>query len=193
MENNLFSKDFIEEIFSSNTNEAKSSIVTLSRFLIKEPLKEENAYLFFKIINKNIKEASDIIFSYKSPETFFSTLEPNKFLIKSAIDILVFHKPKELYEKNIICLLAVLHNAYKNGREGLKIYSLSISDIDHIAKYLILKVVSISDMILDVLDSIWQSDDKNHKDLIVAAKNIVDAYFDNKKDISKVLPNNLLL
>lgn len=189
----MFDSNFIERILSSKSEENRDAVITISRFLIKESLTIDNAYYFFKILNLNIQEASDEIFKHKSPENFFTALKPFKELIQFSLKNLIEYKPKELYYKNILASFGVLQNAYKNADNGFKIYALTVSDIQHIGKYLILDNEKTSSIILELLDCIWRADTNKYKETTILAKEIVDAYYDNKKRILDVIPHNLLI
>jgi hypothetical protein len=183
--------DFIEKILNDTSIANRESFVSITKYISTYHLTGENAYLFLKIISGNIPEALDALFKNKNPESFFSTLGVNRKIILGALDILVKHKPKELEEKALLASLGILQTAYKNGREGFSIYKLSFSDIHHTAKHLVKNNKRCNDMIIDILESIWNYDNKN--EVGVLAINILNTFYDKKKKLSDFIPETLLL
>ena len=189
----MYTTAFIEDILSSNSQQSKEALISITKYLMTYHLDVSNCGLFQRILHKNIKEAADIIFRRRTPETFFSTLQPNRELITNAINTLVSYKTKELYPKIILTCLGVLENAYKQSKPGFKIYPLKTSDLQHIGKYLTLNDETISKMIIDILHDIWQSRDNKDKEVAVIAEKIIDIYQDNKKNLINIIPENLLI
>jgi hypothetical protein len=184
---------FLEKIFSGNTDESVESIIAITRLLSKEHLDRSNAYLFLKIIDLNINDASDVIFSNRSPETFFSSIIPFYELVNSCLLMMIRRRPAEFYFKNILSCFGILQMTYKNPKYGFNIYKLSITEIQHIGKYLILDDARLNDIIIDVLTDIWRQNGDRYKDVSIKAKDITDCFFDDKKRLSDVIPDVILM
>ena len=89
-----------------------------------------------KILKYNNPSAVDAVLKQRNPETFFSILKPSRAQIVFAFSTLSEYRVGELYEPAIFVCLGILQNAYKNPQYGVSIYSLSVADIYHAAKYL---------------------------------------------------------
>jgi hypothetical protein len=183
--------DFIEKILNDTSSANKESFLSLAKYLSTYHLTTETAYLFMKIIGANLPDALEILFKNKSPETFFSTLKINRGLICGALEILVKCKQSEIDSRALLSMLGILSAAYKNGRAGFGIYKLNFSDIHHIAKYLLKEDKKSRDIIINILESIWNYDNKSETGVL--AINIVNSFFDKKKKLSDIVPENLLL
>ena len=150
----------------------------------------ETSHLYQKIIDTNIKEAVEVIFKNRNPETFFSILKPNRELISNAINTLVKYSYKNLNDLSLLACFGILQNNYQNAKEGLNIYPLTSSEIQHFGKYLMTDDAGITKIVIDLLDSIWRSDFKN---ISILSKNIINSFYDNKKNINDFIPDNLLV
>jgi hypothetical protein len=186
----MIDKDYINKILSDTSEGNKENIIGLTKFIRTFPLNDETSHLFQKIIDSNIKEAAEIVFKNRNPETYFSTLRTSRELISNAMTTLVKYSYKTLNELSALSCLGILQNNYQNGKDGLKIYPLNSSDIQHIGKFLMKDDTKIIKIIIDLLDSIWRSD--TH-DISVLSKNIINSFYDNKKNLTDFIPENLLV
>ena len=184
-----FYNSFFEKIFSGKTDGSKDAVMSVARMLSTEHLDESNAYLYLKIIKFNSSEASDIIFSKRMPDSFFSVIEPFHDLVAACMDILVSYRPDELLIKNTYACMGVLQMTYKNARYGFKVYRFSVSDIQHIGKYFVLDDRKLNDIILDILNDIWSHNHDIFKDASLKAREIADVFLDGKKKLSDAIPD----
>jgi len=186
----MIDESYIEKILSDTSEGNKENVIGFVKYFKTYPLNENNFTVFQKIIDTNINEALEILFKDRNPETFFSTLKPNRKLIFNALNTLIKYSPKKISILGVSSSLGILQNVYKNARNGLKIYMLSASDIQHIAKYLLIDNDEIDKIIVEFLEAIWEI---GVKDISVLSKNILNSYYDNKKNLTDFIPENLLI
>jgi hypothetical protein len=189
---NLIS-DLADRIFAANTEESKQAVIAISRLLSKEHISDSNACIYLKILNLNLEEVSEAIFSNRTPELLFSSVTPSRELVVSCLSILIGKRPKELNSKNILACLGVLQNTYKNPKYGFNVYQLSISDIQNTGKYLIIDDSKINVMIIELFNDIYRLYYPKYKDSVIKAREIIDCYFDKTKQLSDVIPGVLLV
>lgn len=183
--------EMLNSILSSNTEESRGAVIAYARFLITERLSSSNAAIYLKILQKNIKEAANIIFENRTPELLFSNVKITRELIVSGIRILSEYKAKELYMPILLSLLGIFKNGYHNPSVGLSVYKLSVSDLHHIGKYLILNESRISEMIQDILEALANTGED--KTLSGCARGILNSILDNSKNLNDVIPGVLLV
>ncbi len=181
----------IDSMLSSDSPDAKAAIIAFAKHLSTFPLSAANVETFTKIINKNYSEAADIIFSTRTPDSFFSTLPQTAELIIFALSTLSNYRNSELYSPITQSCLGILVNNYRNPSKGQAIYSLKTSDIYHIAKYLQKKEKKIESLILDLLENIG-SLPSSVGEISKVARNILTNWLDNSKRLDQIIPFTIL-
>jgi len=184
-------KNFFTTILSDTSVENRENIISAARYLSTYPLNADTLTYYLKIIDSNIEDALSAVFKNRNPETFFSILKPNYELISSILGTLTKYKIKTISLKSLYAALGIILMSYKNPKAGLKIYKISFSDIHHIAKYLLTEDEKAVNLIIEILESIWNNDMKN--EISVLSKNIINCFYDNKKKLSEHIPEKLLI
>jgi hypothetical protein len=130
----------------------------------------------------------------------FSTIKPNRNLIKKAFQLLTLWHPDQIYEKTLLALLGVLECGYFKPDDGYKIYRLSINDLNNLGKYLKEEKDQYDPenaMILEILDRISKiGEHRNYLNKSILSKhsfNIRFAYFDNRRKLLDTIPQVLLV
>ena len=182
---------FIESMLSSHTPDAEAAVVAFSRHFASYPLSLENAHIFQKILEYNNPEAVDAILKRRSPDSFFSILEPGRSLVLFALSTLTMYRKSELYKPVVLICLGILQNVYRNPQYGVSIYPLSVADIYHAAKYLKIENENIETIIISFLENLNMLSGMN--DISNLARNIIDAHYDNNKKIENIIPSSILL
>ena len=152
------------------------------------------------MLQTNNKWIIDSLIGEREPKLLFSTIRPNKYLIKRAFTMLTLWHPKEIYPKVLLALSGIIESAYHNADDGYKIHKLKIADLYNIGKYLDQKEDQLEEnnrAILDILDRITKIGEFGfniNKNIISKqAFNIRMAYFDNTKKLTDVIPHVLLI
>jgi hypothetical protein len=184
--------DMLESIFNNKSPEQKEAVISFARYLTTYSLDDSNYTIFLKILNLNYEEASSIIFKGREPETFFSIISPSRELITAALNILTSYKPQKLSLENIRACLGIIYTVYKQPASGFSYYNLSISDIQHIGKYLILKNIKIENLVIPILESISSIPQKGNIDVSSFSRKVIDHFYDNKKKLEDIIPSVIL-
>ncbi|RKX81605.1 MAG: hypothetical protein DRP58_11630 [Spirochaetes bacterium] len=182
---------FIESMLASHTPEAEAAVVAFARHFATYPLTLDNVHIYQKILQYNNTEAVDAILKRRNPDSFFSTIEPDRSLVVFALSTLAMYRSEELYKPVVLVCLGILQNVYKNPGHGISVYSLSVSDIYHTAKYLKNADEPIETLLISFLENLNTLSRSNNISNI--AGNIIDAFFDNSKKIESIIPSSILL
>ncbi len=181
---------FIESMLSSHTPEAENAVIAFSKHFASYPLNQETASVYQKLIYYNNPETIDAIFKTKTPDSFFSVLEPSRNLILFAFSTLSGYHAGDLYEPAVLSCLGIIQNAYKNPGFGFSIYPLTVSDLYHTAKYLKVENNEIETHIIDFLENLGSL--SKHESITALARNIIDVHYDNSKKIENIIPHSIL-
>lgn len=174
--------------------------ICFARYLNSIGLNRRNYKIFLKMMETNNRWVIDSLIGERDPILLFSTIKPNKFLIKEAFRILTFFHPKEVNKKLLLAILGILQAAYYSADDGYKIYMLTIADLDNLGKFLDSEkdqFDEINKMVLEVLDRISRLGFYNwtHQKSILSkhAFDIRFGYFDNRKKLKDIIPEVLLI
>ncbi|RLD28764.1 MAG: hypothetical protein DRI73_11360 [Bacteroidetes bacterium] len=177
-------------MLSSHTPEAESAVIAFAGYFSSHTLNSETSSIFQKIIKYNNPAAIDELLKNRTPESFFSTLEPSRSLILFALTTLSEYRFNELYKPAILVCLGILQNIYNNPEYGHKLYSLSIADIYHSAKYLKVENEKIEQLIISFLENLNNLSRMNN--ISTTSGNILDAHYDNSKKLESIIPLSIL-
>jgi len=193
-------KIIISGIFSCQTPVQLESCVGFARYLNYVGITQDNYPLFLKLLETNNKWVVDALIAKRNPKLLFSTIQPNRFLIKKAFLILSFWHPKQIYHKVLDALLGILEYSYYQCDDGYRIYKLRINDLNNLGKYLDESKDqddANNRLVLNILDRITQLGEykQNIAKSIIAkhAFAIRIAFFDNRKKLLDVIPQVLLV
>jgi hypothetical protein len=187
-------------IFGYQTLEQVESGICFARYVCSVGITRSNYRVFLKLLETNNKWIIDALIGRREAALVFSTIKPNKFLIRKAFTILSFWHPAQIYEKLIQAVMGILQYAYHKADDGYRIYKLRITDLNNVGKFLD-KSKSQDDpknrVILDALDKIChigEYENSLEKSLISKqAFSIRFAYFDNTKRLVDTIPGVLLV
>lgn len=182
---------FIESMLSSHTPEAEAAVAAFARHFSSYPLTADNVHIFQKILAYNNSDAVDAILKRRDPDSFFSIIEPDRSLVLFAFATLTENRMGELYKPVVLACLGILQNTYKNPEYGMSVYSLSVADLYHTAKYLKTESEDIETIIVGLLENLSRLSGMNNVSNL--AGNIIDAHYDNSKRIESIIPPSILL
>lgn len=183
--------ELVQPLLNSRGREAEEAIIAFSKHLSLQPLNASNVNIYCKILNRNLPEAADILFSRRKPPSFFSVIPLSHDLVSFGTGTLSEYKSSELYSPIAESCLGILVNCYKNHSNSMTIYPLSITEIYHIAKYLEKNEDFLEALILDLLESIgnWQSG----MDISKMSHKIINNWFDSSKTLNQIIPSTILM
>ncbi len=203
-ENNFIfghNKDIIiKGITGTETEIQVETGICFANYLNHIGITKSNYYLFLKLLESNNKWIMDALIGNRDARLLFSTIKPNKNLIKIAFRLLTFWHPKQIYSKVLLALLGIIECAYHKPDDGYRIYPLTINDLNNIGKYLDSQFDQFNyenSMVLEILDRITQIGEyRGTLTKSVLAKHAFHirlAYFDNTKKLVNVIPQVLLI
>jgi hypothetical protein len=127
-------------------------------------------------------------------------VQPNKYIIGKIFAMMTKWHKGGIYPKNLSVILGVLQSNYSSPRDGYRIYSLSIMDLNGLAKHLDKEKGQedpLNRTILNVLDRIGQLEgvgtDVDMEETAIHASAVRNAFFDDRKRMEDVIPPVLLV
>ena len=190
----------IENMIGCRTVEAVEACICYARFLKLSGLKNENYPLFLKLLEVENHWVIDSLIGVKDPFLLLSPIQPNNYLILSAYQLLTNWHPGGIYPKTLAIILGILQASFSSPKDGFKIYSVSINDVNNIGKHLN-KETGQEDLnnrcILDILDRLGAlegtSENPNIEQMARQANSIRTFYFDKRKKMEDIIPQVLLV
>jgi len=190
----------LQRILAARTPEGAEAAISFARFLRLSGLDSENYPLFLKMLEIENHWVLDELLGAKDPFLLLSTIPPNEYLVSRSFLLLTRWRPGGIYPKTLAIVLGVLQNAYSSPRDGYKIFSLSVADIDNLGKHLE-KTAGQNEprnrCILDILDRIASLEGLRWDDTMEAvarqAMKIRGNFFDNTKMLEDCIPQVLLV
>ena len=190
----------LRQIMSARTVEAVEAAVSYARFLRLSGLDPENYPLFLKMLEIENHWVLDELLGNKDPFLLLSTIPPNRYLVSRCFHLLTRWRPRGIYPKTLAIVLGVLQSAYSSPRDGYKIYSLTIADVDNLGKHLEKEKGQNEPgnrCILDILERIGSLEGLLWDDKVEAvarqALRIRGGFFDNTKLLEDTIPQVLLV
>jgi hypothetical protein len=182
-----------------NSVEVEASIA-FATYLNQVGINRKNYNLFFRMLETNNKWIANALIGSREPKLFFSTIPPNRTLIRKAFRLLSFWHPKQIYPKVLQAILGIIENSYYNSDDGFNIYKIKINDLDNLGKFLDKEQSQDTPenmMVLNILDKITRlgeyKDDLNKTIISKHSFNIRFAYFDHRRKLEDVIPQLLLV
>ncbi|MCG8334108.1 MAG: hypothetical protein MJE63_06295 [Proteobacteria bacterium] len=197
----------LQQILACGTSDAVEACIAYSRFLSLTGITNENYPLFIKVLEVGNHWVIDALIGERDPFLFLSSIQPNYEILKVFFKLLAARHPGELYAKSLSVILGVLQTTYNVPEDGFKIYRLTISDLNSLGKHLDEEVGqedSLNRVILDILFRIsmlqgrlgsegLEGEDRDKEELAIHAKEIMNFFFDDTKQLRQVIPQVLLI
>jgi hypothetical protein len=187
-------------IISARTELQVEASTAFARYLSHVGITQDNYLLFFKILQTNNEWVVDALIGQREARLLFSSIQPNRRLLRRAFSLLTLWHPKEIYGKVLMALVGIIENAFHKPDDGYKIYPLKLGDLNNLGKYLDQEKDQFNpenDLILQVLDRmahIGEYEGSGIKNILSKhAFNIRIGYFDNTKKLTDVIPQVLLI
>jgi len=184
--------EIFNEIFSSKTKEKKDAVISFTRYLITYPLDYSNFNIYQKIFLLNYPETAGIIFFQRDPLSFFSTLKPTHDIISKSLEVLVVFKPAVLNFNFFLAIIGIFQNNYKDPDYGNSIYRLSISDLQNIGKYFVIKNDDSDKILENIFDLVAFSGTKTDNELKIFSQKVLSCHYDKTKKLEDVIPRTIL-
>ena len=194
---------FLHKMFSCKDPAGVDTTMMYARYMSNVELDPDNYPIFLKLLQFENHWVVDALIGGKDPETFFKTVQPNKFILAACFKMFTRWERGTIYDKSLLVLFGLIQACYQNSHDGYRIYPITISDINHFAKHLEDEndqTNAVNRTILSVLDRITTLNDPgslppaNNEVVALAtqANNIRGKFLDMTKNLNEAIPENLL-
>jgi hypothetical protein len=190
----------LQQLLAARTADAVEACVSYARFLRMSGLNSENYPLFLKMLEIENHWVLDALIGEQDPFLLLSTIPPNRYIVSKSFRLLTKWRPGGIYPKTRAIVLGVLQNAYSSPKDGYKIYSLSIADVDNLGKHLEQEKGQDDPQnrcILDILEKIGSLQglqwDESMEEVARQAMKIRGNFFDNTKILEDCIPQVLMV
>jgi len=190
----------IENMIGCRTVESVEASISYAHFLHLSGLSNDNYPLFLKLLEVENHWVIDAMLGKKDPFLLLSPIPPNNYLIMQAFKLLTNWHPGGIYPKTLAIVLGVLQAAYASPKDGVKIYKVSINDVNNLAKHLNKETgqeEANNRFILEILDRFGSmagtSNDNDIEQMARQANSIRTFFFDKRKKMEDVIPQVLLV
>lgn len=190
----------LHQLMSARTPEAVEAAISYAQFLRMSGLTSENYPVFLKMLEIENHWVLDALVGDRDPFLLLSTIPPNRFVVSKCFKLLTKWRAGGIYPKTRAIVLGMLQNAYSSPKDGYKIYSLSISDVDNLGKHLEKdegQEEPQNRCILDILEKFgslaglqW---DDSMEGVARQAMTIRSNFFDNTKMLEECIPQVLMV
>ncbi len=190
----------LQNMLGCRTEEAVEAAISFARFLSISGLSNDNYPLFLKLLEVENHWVIDTMVADKDPFLLISPIQSNSYLLYTAFKLLTKWHPGGIYPVTLSIVLGILQAAYASPKDGYKIFSVSINDVNNLGKHLN-KENGQDDpnnrCILDILDRLGSlagtSTNPEKEQMSRQANNIRTFFFDKRKKMEDVIPQVLLV
>ncbi|HUW69484.1 MAG TPA: hypothetical protein VMX33_04565 [bacterium] len=190
----------LQNMLGCRTEEAVEAAISFARFLSISGLSNDNYPLFLKLLEVENHWVIDTMVADKDPFLLISPIQSNSYLLYTAFKLLTKWHPGGIYPVTLSIVLGILQAAYASPKDGYKIFSVSINDVNNLGKHLN-KENGQDDpnnrCILDILDRLGSlagtSTNPEKEQMSRQANSIRTFFFDKRKKMEDVIPQVLLV
>jgi hypothetical protein len=189
----------INNIFACRTTDAVEAAITYSSFLRKSGLTNENYPLFLKLLEMENHFVIDSLLGTTDPFLFLTPIQPTKHLVSTCFRLLTNWHPGGIYPKTLAIVLGALQAAYSYAKDGYKIHTVTINDVNNLGKHLNKEKgqdESVNRAILDILDRLASLEGQGDAEMELLARqcNVIRGnYFDKRRKMEDAIPQVLLV
>jgi len=188
----------ISSFLDKETPQSVETSVEFARYLHFRELNDKNYPLFLQLLLHKNDGVIDALIADGAPLNAFIKLQRNKKLVRAVFEML-----KRLsinsYPKALEALFGVIYRNYKQPMKGWELFEPTIENLNYVGKYLDKnrpQSDKINRIILDILGDIGElssqePEDKEIDRIGAHANKIRNAYFDNRDQMGKVIPESL--
>ena len=193
---------FLNEIFQCDNPQGVDATCAYAKFLNMTGVNSDNYPIYFRLLEMKNHWVVDSLIGEKDPETYFSHIQPNYFIIQACFKSFGTVERGGIYPKSLMTYFSLLNVNYKNPLEGYRVYPPTSSDVNHLGKHLDEKQDQMYDLnrsILGILDRIASLVDpgrpEGNNDIVTVAtqaNNIRGKFLDMTKSLNEAIPEELL-
>jgi hypothetical protein len=190
----------LQGMMGCRSYEAVEASITYSAFLNTVGLTPENYPVFLRMLEIENHWVIDALIGDKDPFLLLSPVQPNRYIVATIFGMMTKWHKGGIYPKNLSVILGVLQSNYSSPRDGYRIYSLTIADLNSLGKHLDKEKGqddSLNRTILNILDRISRLEgvgtDQEMEEIAIHAASVRNAFFDDKKRMEDIIPPVLLV
>lgn len=189
----------LQGIFSCRSTEAVEAAITYARFLSTSGITPENYPVFLQMLEIENHWVIDALIGNRDPFLLLSSVQPNRFIVSRLLAMMTRWHKGGIYHKNLSVILGVLQSVYSSARDGYRIYTLTIADLNAIGKHLDKQKGQdnpLNRAILELLEkiaSLEDAGDPSLEEVAIHASRIRNAFFDDRKKMDDIIPPVLLV
>ncbi len=189
----------LQGVFASRTTEAVEAAITYAKYLSTVGITPENYPVFLKMLEIENHWVVDALIGSRDPFLLLSAVQPNEFIVSRIFAMMTKWHKGGIYHKNLSVILGVLQSVYSSPRDGYRIYSLRIADVNALGKHLNKDAGQdepLNRAILEILDKISLLEDSGNseiEEIAIHASAVRNAFFDHRKKMEDVIPPVLLV
>ena len=193
---------FLKDIFKIQQGVGVTATIAYAKYLNFVGANSDNYPIFLKIIGMRNHWVVDALIGDNDPNTFFSHVQMNYFIIKECFEAFKIAPRGGIYPKSLQVFLGLLQVTYKNQLEGYRVYPLTITDVNNLGKHLNedtdqrdpmnMIILTILDKVASLIDPGRDEDDKEIIAVATQANNIRGKFLDFTKGLKEAIPDLLL-
>jgi hypothetical protein len=189
----------LQGIFGCRSTEAVEAAITYAGYIGAVGMTSENYPIFLKMLEIENHWVVDALIGERDPFLMLSPVQPNRYIVHRSFAMMTKWHKGGIYSKNLSVILGVLQSVYSSPKDGYRIYPLSIADLNTLGKHLKKEKGQddpLNRVILEILNNISKLEGKGNSDMeeiSIHAGAIRNAFFDNRKHMSDVIPQVLLV
>lgn len=172
-------------------------------FMSQHSLDSDNYPVFLKLLQLQNHWVADALLDGTEPEHFFDTVQPNRFILASCFTMLGAYRPGEIYQRTLLVVIGLLKRSYEQPRDGYRVYPLTVTDVNNLAKHLDesedqsfplnQNILHLLDRIASLADpGVTPPSEKQMADVATQANNIRGKFLDITKHVREAIPTEML-
>jgi hypothetical protein len=190
----------LQGVTGCRTHEAVEASITYAHYLSTVGITPANYPVFLSFLELENHWVIDALVGDRDPFLMLSSVQPNAYIVGKIFGMMTRWYRGGIYHKNLSVILGVLQSVYTAPREGYRIYSLSVADVNALAKHLEKEKGQedhLNRVILEILDNISELEgsgiESEVEEVAIHASSVRNAFFDDRKRMEDVLPEVLLM
>jgi hypothetical protein len=189
----------VNSFLKCDTQPSVEATVEFARYLRNIGLNSDNYPLFLALLENENSNVTDALLGDADAFGFFKEIQPNYFLIDFCFSMLYKYSAGGVYDKTLALIFGIVFRNFHRAREGFWLYPLSIENLNALGKFLEKSKgqnEGNNRFILDILADIseYTSQDENDEINKIASHAVAirNAFFDKRRDLKSVLPEEIL-
>lgn len=193
---------FLQEIFKNLEGVSVDATIAYASYLNFVGANSDNYPIYLKLIGMRNHWVVDALIGDNDPETFFSHVQMNYFIVKECFEAFKRAPRGGIYPKSLQVFLGMLQVTYKNQLEGYRVYPLTITDVNNLGKHLNeesdqrdplnMIILTILDKVASLIDPGRDEEDADIVAVATQANNIRGKFLDFTKSLKEAIPDLLL-